>query len=195
MAVVLPSLRVQMAKRRTAQSSVSGTSARGDADGHVVQRFGEGDALAPRPAVRGRGHQAQLVLAVVDAVQAGEVGGVPQHTHVGGAFAHGADNVGADAFVQAHAHGGVLAQEAADVAAQLFCQHRRRSHHTHAALHAGGKFAQLGVHARHHAQHLTRLPQQRLAGSGGRNATAPAHQQRRADLRFHSGDHGYSAQP
>jgi hypothetical protein len=82
----------------------------------------------------------------------------------------------------------VALQKRADVVGQLFGQHRGRGDDTHAALRAAGEVAQFGMHARHGGQHFARLAQQGLAGGGGLDAAAAAHQQRRADVGFDGGD-------
>ena len=145
-----------------------------DLDLLVGERGGEGHRLATRQRMRGRHDDAHVVGAIRERREPGQVARVPAHAEVGGPFAHAADDFGADALLEAHAHRLVLREEAADVVGQEFRQHRQAREHANAAVRAACELGQFGAHPFQRVQHVARLAQQRFARRRRRDAAAAA---------------------
>jgi hypothetical protein len=118
----------------------------------------------------------------------GQVARVPADAEVDGPFADAADDLGADALFEAHAHRLMAGKEAADVIRQEFRQHRQAREHANAALRAACELGQFATHLFEHVQHVARLPQQYFAGRRRHDAATAALQQRYADVRLDPGD-------
>ncbi len=131
-------------------------------------------------------HEHQPVAAVGAALQLlrfGAVAGMAQ-AHVGRAFAHGMQDVGAQVLLQVDLDLGMLPGEGPEVLGQELHDGGNVRVYPHVAAHAVGVFAQFALHALQPEKHGARMVQQAFARRRQRHAPAVPVQQRGAHGRF-----------